>query len=110
MARHAHLTRNRDIVLNDRTAGNADLTRRQPASTNRATVRGLREVIDSGARPDPRLADGRAIDSAVCADFHVIFNDYTAELRDFFVRAVGAPCEAEAVAADDRAVLDDDPV
>ena len=70
-------------------------------------VRNLHQVVDLGAGADARLADGRAIDRRVGADLHVVFDDDVGVLRDLQVRAVGLLDEAEAVAADHGAVLED---
>ena len=56
---------------------------------------------------NPRLADRRPIDRRVGADLDVVFDDDGRDLRDLLVRAVVAAREAEPVAADDGAVLDD---
>ena len=76
----------------------------------RDAVRDLHEVVDLGAGANPRLADGRTIDGGVGADLHVVFDDDVGGLRNLQVRAVRLLDEAEAVAADHRAVLDDDAV
>ena len=76
----------------------------------RDAVGDLDEVVDLGAGADARLADGRPIDRRVRADLHVVFDDDAADLRDLLVGAVAAMREAEAVAADDGAVLQDDAV
>src|SRR5262249_42174362 len=67
-------------------------------------VRDLHEVVDLGARLDPRLADRRTIDRRVRADLHIVFDDDVGVLRDLQMRAVGLPGEPEAIAADDGAV------
>ena len=58
--------------------------------------------------PNPRLADRRPIDRRVRADLDVVFDDDVAVLRNLEMRAVRLLDEAEAVAADHRAVLHDD--
>jgi hypothetical protein len=73
-------------------------------------VRNLNEVVDLRACPDSRLANGRPIDRRVCPDLDVVFDREGTNLRDFFMRAVGAPREPKAVAADHGAILDDDAV
>ena len=73
-------------------------------------VRDLHEVVDLGARPDPRLTDRRTIDGRIGADFDVVFDDDVAVLRDLEVRSVRLADEPEAVAADHRAVLHDHPM
>ena len=73
-------------------------------------VRDLDEVVDLRAGANARFADRRAIDRRVGADLHVVFDDDVGVLRNLEMRAVGLLGEAEAVAADDGAVLDDDAV
>ena len=89
----------------DRAAGDADLRGQQHAAADRDAVRDLHEVVDLRAGADPRLADRRPIDRRVGADLDVVFDDDVGVLRDLQVRAVRLPREAEAVAADDGAVV-----
>ncbi len=117
--------RGRDHALADpQVAGDADLPgqhdvvfdarccrRCRPAprsstrSPTRDAVRDLHQVVDLGAGADARLADRRTIDRRVRADLDVVFDHDGGVLRDLEVRAVGLRDEPEAVAADDRAVL-----
>ena len=87
-------------------AGHADLRREQHVAPHRHAVGDLHEVVDLGAGADAGLPDRRPVDRRIRADLHVVLDDEPADLRDLLVRAVGAPGEAEAVAAHDRAVLD----
>ena len=73
-------------------------------------MRDLHQVVDLRAGADARLADRRPIDRRVRADLDVVFDDDVGVLRDLQVRAVGLLGEAEAVAADDGAVLQDDAI
>ena len=59
---------------------------------------------------DPRLPHCGAIDRRVGADFDIVLDDHAADLRNLVVGPVGLTGEAEPVAADHGAVLDDDPV
>ena len=70
-------------------------------------MRDLHEVVDLRAGLDARLPHRRPVDRGVGADLDVVFDDDAADLRDLLVRAVGVAREAEAVAADHRAVLHD---
>src|SRR5438067_10336155 len=79
-----------------------------PYTTLFRSVRDLHEVVDLRAGLDARLADGRSIDRGVRAKLHIVFDDDGGDLRNLFVRAVAAPHETVAVAADDHAVLQDD--
>ena len=68
------------------------------------------EVVDFGAAADARFADGRAVDAGVGLDFDVVFENGGAGLRHFVPRAVGLFGVAEAVGADDGAVLENDAI
>ena len=70
----------------------------------------LDEVVDLGAGVDAGFADGGAVDAGVGLDFDVVFEDDRAGLEDLVPGAVGLAGEAEAVGADDGAVLQDDVV
>jgi hypothetical protein len=59
-------------------------------------------------RPDARLLHGRAVDGHQGADLDVVLHHHDPDLRDLLVAPVLVAGEAEAVAADDRAVLHDD--
>ena len=72
-------------------------------------VRNLHEVVDLRPALDPGLANRRPIDRRVGANLDVVFDDHGGDLRDLLVRPVVAVRKAEAVAAHDRAVLDDAP-
>ena len=110
VAGDAHLPRQHDVVLDRRAAGDADLRGQQRPAPDRDAVRDLHEVVDLRARADARLADRGPIDRRVGADLHVVLDDQVGVLRDLGVRAVGPLDEAEAVAAEDGAVLHDDAV
>ena len=107
---HADLPGQRHVVFNRHAARHAHLRREQDVAADGDAVRDLDEVVDLGARADPRLAHGRTIDGRVGADLDVVLDDDAADLRNLVMRAVGAAREAEAVAADDGAVLEDDAV
>ena len=102
---HATLPRHHHVVADRRAAGDADLRREQHAAADRHAVRDVHQVVDLRAGADARLADRRAIDRRVRADLDVVFDHDVAVLRDLEVRAVLLPREAEAVAADDDAVV-----
>ena len=106
----ADLPGERHRILDRRAAGNSDLRREQHVAADRHAVRDLHEVVDLRSGADPRLADGGAIDRRIRPNLHVVFDDDIADLRDLLVSAIRACGEAEAIAADDRAVLNDDAV
>jgi len=68
----------------------------------------LDEVVDLGPAPDTGLAEGRPIDRAVGADFHVILDDDGAGLGDFLMSPILAFDIAEAVRSDNHAAVKND--
>ena len=110
MAGDADLPRQNHVVFDDRAARDADLRGEQHAAADADAVRDVHQVVDLRAGANPRLADRRPVDRTVRADLHVVFDDDGGGLRDLQVRAVGLLREAEAVAAEDDAVVEDDAV
>ncbi len=106
MTRHTDLAAQHHVVANHGAAGDAHLRGQQGISSDDDAVRDLHQVVDLGARLDARFPDGRAIDRRVGADLDVVLDHDRRDLRNLLVRAVVAMREAEAVAADDGAVLD----
>ena len=88
MARHADLSRQRDVVADRGAAGDADLRDQQRVPADVHAVADLNEVVDFGAGLNPRFADGRPIDRRVRADFDIVFDDDARRLRNFLVGAV----------------------
>ena len=72
-----------------RAAGQAHLGGQGAAFADRAPVRHHDQVVELGAAPDHRRADGGAIDRRVGADFDVVFDHHRARLDDLARRAVG---------------------
>src|SRR5512138_1253022 len=105
MPADADLAAKHHIVLDVRAAGDTHLRRHQHVASDADAVTDLHEVVDLRARLDPRLADGRTIDSGVRAQFDVVLEHHGRHLRDLRVRTVAAADEAVPVAADDDAVL-----
>ena len=65
------------------------------------------QVVDFGAAADAGFAHRRAVDAGVGLDFDVVFENSGAGLDHFVPRAVLPFGEAQAVAADDGAGLED---
>jgi hypothetical protein len=107
MTRHSHLTRQRDAFFDYGTAGNSNLRGQQRVPSHRHTVPDLHQVIDLGARADARFPDCRPIDRGVGTNFDVVLDDDIGALGNLEMRAVSFSREAETVAANDRAVVDD---
>src|SRR5262245_8007244 len=64
------------------------------------------KVVEFGAAADAGLSYGGAVDAGVGLNFHVVFEDGRARLRHLVPGAIFLFGEAEAVAADDDAVLE----
>ena len=107
MTGHTDLPAEHHAVADHGAAGDADLGRQQRVLPDRDAVGNLHEVVDLGAGLDPRLAHRRPVDGRVGADLDVVFDHDRRDLRNLLVRAVVAMREAETVAADHRAVLND---
>ena len=73
-------------------------------------MRDLHEVVDFRARAHSRLSDRGAIDGCVGADLDIVFDHDVGVLGNLEMRSVGLFREAEAIAAEDGAVLHDDTV
>ena len=76
---------------------------------DRGAVPHLHQVVDFDAAADARFANAGAVDAGVGLDFDVVLQHRRAGLRDL-LPAVSVAGEAKAVAADHRAVLQDDVV
>src|SRR4029077_6928918 len=68
------------------------------------------EVVKLGATSDAGFADGCAVNAGVGLNFDVVFQDGRAGLQHFVPSAVLLLGEAEAISADDDAVLQDDAI
>src|SRR5260370_8423666 len=69
----------------------------------------LHEAVDLGAALNASFADGRAIDAGERLHLDIVLDDRDAGLHDLVMRTIGALGEAETVATDDGAVLQDNP-
>src|SRR5262249_26352082 len=106
----ADLSGERHRILDRRAARDADLRGEQNVAPNRDAVSDLHEIVDLGSGTNPRLPDGRSIDRRVGANLDVVFDDDAADLGNLLMGAIRPRGEAEAVAADDGAVLNDDAI
>src|SRR5690349_19284218 len=109
VAREADLPAHHDARAERRAAGHADLGGDEAARTDTAAVRDLDEVVDLRPAADDGRPERGAVDGGVRADLDVVLEDDGADLRDLPV-AVREREIPEAVAADDRAGMDDDAV
>src|SRR4029079_7902675 len=108
VTRYANLSSERDRLLDRAAAGDPHLRGEQDDPPNRDTMSDLDQIVDLGAGADPGLSHRWAVDRDVCANLHIVFDNYAANLRNLVMSAIGPGCEAEAVAADDCAVLNHD--
>ena len=111
MAGNAHLSRQDDILANNRRSGESHLRTKQRSFANGRTVPNLHQVIDFDAARDAGLAHTGAIDTGVCLYFDAILQHGGTGLRDLLpvvVNVLAVTSESKAIAADDGAVLQDD--
>src|SRR5579875_1407924 len=105
MPRRAHLPGKDAMVANGRRPGEANLATEQRVLAHLAGVANEHKVVDFRAPSDARLAHGGAINGAVGLDLDVIFHDGDAGLAYFVPVPSAIRREAEAVAADHHAIL-----
>lgn len=110
MAGGADLAREDAVIADARGASEANLTAKHGVATDLGGVTDEDEIVDLCAAADTGFADGGAVDAGVGLDFDVVFKDGGAGLNHFVPGAVGIFCVAEAVAADDDSVLQNDAV
>jgi hypothetical protein len=91
-------------------AGDARLTDHDAVLAEHDVVANLHQVVDFAAGADAGDAKGGSVDRAVGADFHVIFDNHDADLRDLVTPSLLVWREAEAIAAQNHAAVQDDPV
>src|SRR5215470_5118824 len=92
-----------------RGTGNAGLADDDTMPTDHHVVPDLHKIINFGAFPDHCIGEGAAVDAAVGADFHVVVENDTADLRHLEV-ALGAHGKAKPVLAYAHACVQDHPV
>src|SRR5271155_255002 len=108
MASCADLAGKNAAIADVRGTGKADLAAEQRVFSYFAGVAALHEIVNFRAAADLRLADRGAVNGGVSLDFDVIADDGGARLTHFVPMAVRFAREAEAVAADDHPVLQQD--
>ncbi len=65
----------------------------------------LHETVDLRSALNTRLAEGGAVHRGQCLNFHIVFDHRNARLRDLVMRALLIFGEAEAIAANNYAVM-----
>src|SRR5258708_6600846 len=110
MASGAYLSSKNAAFANNGRTGESDLAAKHGVRADFAGVANQDQVVDFCAAADAGFADGCAVDGGVGLNFHVVFQDGRAGLRNFVPRAVFLFGEAEAVRSDDRSVLEQDAI
>lgn len=110
VARATGLSGKDDAAAGSSGTGETGLATEHGVGANVASMADQNEVIDFCTVADAGFADSGAIDTSVSLNFHVIFENGRAGLRDFVPGAVLAFGEAEAVGSDDGAVLENDAI
>ena len=107
VADDADLASEGDIVAEFGASGDACLGDDEAVFSNDDIVGDLDEVIDFGTGLDPSAAEAGTVDGDVGTDFNIVVDLDDAGLGNFHV-ATGGEFEAEAIAAEDGAAMDDD--
>ena len=109
VADDADLAGEGDVIAQAGAAGDAGLGDDDAVLPDDHVVGDLDEIVDFRALLNPCPAKAGAVDGGIRADFHVVVDLDDAGLRDFDVAAAGE-LEAEAIAAEHDAAVDDDAV
>ena len=102
VVRDADLSREETVVPHLRSACDACLGRGNGILADLHVVADLDQVVEFHAPADDRRVGLGPVDAGVGADFHVVFDDDVAQLRNLVEAACGIGNEAEAVGADHR--------
>jgi hypothetical protein len=109
VAGHAHFAAKDDIAAQSGTAGNADLRHENRIFADHNIMAHHYQIIDAGSGLDPGRAEGGPVDAGIGADFDVVVDLHRADLRFLVMDAHPVGGKAEAVAADHRPMVEDDP-
>ena len=97
-----------DVVLDSDAARESRLRGDDDVLADLAVVADVDEVVYLRPATDARGFERAAVDSCIGADFDIILDNELADLREFFVAPLCRITDiAEAVAAEDRARMDD---
>ena len=110
VSRHTHLAGKDDVVSDFGGTGEADLGAQQAVFPDHGTVSDLRKIVDFRSRTNAGQADTGAIDAGVGLHFNIVIELGGAGLDDLAPAALVILREAEAIGANDRAVLKDDAI
>src|SRR5208283_4747985 len=105
MAGCAYLPRQNAVVANVRGASQADLSAQHGVHAHPRSVAYEDQVVNFSAAADARFAHGGAVNAGVGLHFHVVLQNGGTGLGHLVPGAVGALGKAQAVAADDHAIL-----
>ena len=108
---HAHLAAEHDVVPDRARAGDSGLCGDDGVVSDTNVVANMDKIVDLRSPAYSCLRQSSAVDGCVRADLNVVFEDQSALLRKLDVSASGGIAYiSEAVAAEDRAGVDDDAV
>ena len=93
---HSHLSAEHAPLSHLRASGDARLCGDDGVLANLNVVGHLDEVVEFHTLADDGAAHCGAVDASVGADFHIVFDDNIADLRNLVV-SVGGGCESESV-------------
>src|SRR5258708_36653672 len=110
MAGGANLPGKDAAFTDDGRTGEPDLSAEHGVRADFTGVSDQDEIIDFCAAADAGFANRGAVDGGVGLNFHVVFQDGRAGLRNFVPGAVFLFGEAETIGADDRSVLEQDAI
>src|SRR6187401_306715 len=96
------------VVPDGAASGDTDLRGEQDAPPDFDAVPDLHEVVYLRTGADAGLTNGRPIDRRIRPDLDVVFDHDRGSLRNLQMGAVGLPGEPKTLAANDRAILQDD--
>src|SRR5260370_29373444 len=110
MSGHANLPCHEHVLFENAAARQAHLRTDNIVLAHHGCMAYLHEAIDLGVALHASFADGRAIDGGERLHLDVVLDDRDAGLHDLVMRTIGALGEAETIATDDGAVLQDNAV
>src|SRR5690606_17492712 len=99
-------TRRSSDLPDPRAAGDGAAAADHRVVADQHVVRDLYLIVDLHAVADHGVVERAAVDAGTGADFHVVTDAHTAQLRDFLM-AAAVRREAEAVGADHHAGMQD---
>jgi len=110
VTRDPNLSREHHVATDLGRSRKTHLRAEQRVLTHARAMSHLHQIVDLRAVGDHCCAYARAIDAGIGLNFDVIADTYWTRLRNLLPRAIVTFGEAEAITADDNAVLQDDVV